>query len=752
MAATGHIAVTCPHCKQELPQEIANQGKSVLSCPACQREFPAPPPRSHWIAAHEATGAATDQNAAVEGALREGPPPAAPEGPPIEFVEVAGSSEPTEPAGEMLDPDGPEVAQMIQEMIREGLRLGASRILLMPMKDRLKVVYRIQDAVLARGDPPPSMLYPILVRLMTMADLSGCFKVFVGNGERKLRTSFKPARHGVSATIEIAQDASVAEVCRARAAKLGYHFVDLDKQQILPVVIDAVPEQVARENEILPVSLEGGTLTIAIDDPRAEDSLDRLRFVLNRPIAVAMAPQGAILAAIDRYYGPSDPEAADVTLWELAQPPSADAETAVPSALQAEQAATAGDDPVVGPFLGLLRAMYRDKMLDLFEELRHGAKLCRSDPETGDLEVVFSHAHVMALLPEEARGYVENKIWALREAIISRLEHFLQRDDVARRVAMSYGLYLACCHLAGGRPASINPVTAIDAWVNFLYAVVTHSFPAIQSNGALLKFVSERPGELSAKIASLLDDNLYVVDPPSSRRWLARLESQTTIDEPVDLDSPPLIHLVELLIAEAAHIGASRMLLLPREDHVEVACRVQNAVYARKTLPLRLLYPLVARLRMLADASGTARMAVGDRQCRLHVVFHCTENGPAARIEITPDEEAIAACKAEDDRLGYPFVDLGDVEVPPTLLRHIPKGIAWKKKVLPLSLEDATLIVAVGAPPKRRRLDELRLVFNRPISVVMAPESEILAAIYRHYHPVEQEQPASPAAVALLRR
>ncbi|HUU21406.1 MAG TPA: hypothetical protein VM389_02620, partial [Phycisphaerae bacterium] len=67
-----------------------------------------------------------------------------------------------------------------------------------------------------------------------------------------------------------------------------------------------------------------------------------------------------------------------------------------------------------------------------------------------------------------------------------------------------------------------------------------------------------------------------------------------------------------------------------------------------------------------------------------------------------------------------------------------------------LSLEEGTLVVALGVPPNPRRLDELRLVFNRSISVVMAPEAEILAAIYRHYHPADAEGPVSPETAALL--
>jgi len=761
MAAGNRVSIACPHCQRKLSPS-ADYAGAVVACPSCQKRFRLPASASPEGPGNEADGPEEEQ---------------------IDFVEVPDSEEGTERLGEMLDPDGAPVVHTVQSMIREGLKLGASRILILPMQDRLKVVYRIQDVVLAGDDPPPEMLYPVLVRLMTMANLSGTIKVRVGKREKRLHAVFKPGRHGLSAIIEIGQDSSVIDNCRARAAKLGYPFVDLGTVEIPPAVVAAVPERVARENRVLPVSLDGEALTVAMADPRSADLLDRLRFLLNRPISVVMAPEGAVLAGIEHCYGPSDPEAADLTLWELAQVPEIPDEAGRPPADglsdARHDAPGAADDPAVRPFLDHLRTLYRDETFRLFEELSRSARLCRRDDpveslrpgpaagpsrpgarrggkppsdaaDSGDLEVVFPQSHVMSLLPDEARRYVEDKIWVLREAILSRLEHFLERDPVARGVAMTYGLYLACCRLAAGRPASVNPASAPDAWINFLYALVVRSFPSIQSNGALLSFVNERADELAAKIGSLLEDASCVVEPASARAWLARLQRQTTTDEPVDFDSPPIVHRLELLVAEAVQAGASRVVLMPRDDLVEVAARVQKAVYRRDGLPLRLLFPVLARLRILADPSGALRLDVGGQPRDLRVVFRCAEQGPAARIEIVPEEGAIGACKAQAARMGHPFVQLEDIEVPAALVRRIPEAVAWKKKVLPLSLDEGTLSVALGVPPTARRLDELRLVFNRPISVVMAPEPEILAAIYRHYHPPGAEGPVSPEAAALL--
>jgi len=662
---------------------------------------------------------------------------------PIDFVEVA-ESPPAEEDTEVLDPEDPQVSRLVQTIISEGLRLGASRVLILPVQERLKVAYRIQDAVYTRKDAPAETLSPLLARLMTMANLSGFIKVVTAGRERRLHVVFKRTRHGLAALLEIAEDDSMADACRAKAAKLGLAFVDLDSRTIPRSVLSLVPEPVAREHHVLPIGLDGGALVLAIGSSLTPETLDRLRFILNRPIALAMAPEGTVLAAIDRYYGPADPETADLMLWELAQ--SAEPPVAGAQALRLEGPVPAAAQPL----LDYLRTLYRDKMLEFFESLRDAAAICRQDSVSGDLEVVFPHAPLTAQMSGSARRYLESKIWMLREAIVSRLEHFLERNPVARRVAMTYSQYLACCQLAENRRVPINPAATPDAWVNFLAALVIRSFPAIDSNGALLHFVNEHLDQISEKLASLVDDPDLAVNPGTIRQQLAELESQTTLDEGIDYDSPPIIHLLELLIAEAVHLRARRVAIVPLADRVEVAYRIQCEAYLRQSLSLRRLYPLLGRLRMVVDLAGEVAITIGQKERHLRVAFHATTHGLAATIDILPDVAAVDACKAQGANAGCEFVNLEETVVPAALFKPIPKTLAWKKSILPLALHEGTLTVVLSAPPAPRRLEELRLIFKRAIAVALAPQDDILAAIYRHYHPATAEPPVTPIARALL--
>ena len=108
-------------------------------------------------------------------------------------------------------------------------------------------------------------------------------------------------------------------VAKAQAEAYGYDFINLDGREISPSVIELVPESVARENMVIPLSIEDDSLLVAVSDPMAVEVLDKLRFILNRDIKVAIAPVDAIQTAINRHYGQSETESVDSMLQEFTE-------------------------------------------------------------------------------------------------------------------------------------------------------------------------------------------------------------------------------------------------------------------------------------------------------------------------------------------------------------------------------------------------------------------------------------------------
>ncbi|MCH8048225.1 MAG: type II/IV secretion system protein [Planctomycetes bacterium] len=111
--------------------------------------------------------------------------------------------------------------------------------------------------------------------------------------------------------------AAADEVTRALAQEHDLDFINLDEVVIPPSVVELVPESVARENAILPMAEEEDALRVIVSDPLDLDTFEKLRFILNRKVEIALAPRENILEAINRYYGQIDAESADSMLQEF---------------------------------------------------------------------------------------------------------------------------------------------------------------------------------------------------------------------------------------------------------------------------------------------------------------------------------------------------------------------------------------------------------------------------------------------------
>ena len=111
--------------------------------------------------------------------------------------------------------------------------------------------------------------------------------------------------------------ASPEEVTKALADFNHLPYVDLREHRIADHVIEQVPESIARENTVLPYTIEDGTIRVLIADPFDIEIVEKLRFILNKKIETALAPRTAIVEAINQYYGQVEGESADSMLQEF---------------------------------------------------------------------------------------------------------------------------------------------------------------------------------------------------------------------------------------------------------------------------------------------------------------------------------------------------------------------------------------------------------------------------------------------------
>jgi type IV pilus assembly protein PilB len=106
--------------------------------------------------------------------------------------------------------------------------------------------------------------------------------------------------------------ADANEIMKAKAEHYGMDFVALNEIEIPASIIELVPESLARESVVMPLASQNGAIKVIMHNPLDFETIEKLRFVLNREIEVALAPKEAIVEAINRYYGGSSSETESV--------------------------------------------------------------------------------------------------------------------------------------------------------------------------------------------------------------------------------------------------------------------------------------------------------------------------------------------------------------------------------------------------------------------------------------------------------
>src|SRR5262245_25235662 len=110
---------------------------------------------------------------------------------------------------------------------------------------------------------------------------------------------------------------SLKEIMSAIAEYHNMQFVDLSDIQIPASVVEMVPESVARENTVMPYTHENNALQIVVSNPEDIETLDKLRFILNKDVQPVLADREQINEAINRHYGQTESESVDSLLSEF---------------------------------------------------------------------------------------------------------------------------------------------------------------------------------------------------------------------------------------------------------------------------------------------------------------------------------------------------------------------------------------------------------------------------------------------------
>src|SRR3989338_4330028 len=96
---------------------------------------------------------------------------------------------------------------------------------------------------------------------------------------------------------------SPEQIQKALSVQLGLPFYqEIPGDEIDPILVEKIPINYARENEVIPIVREASRVVVAIANPLEQSVLDDLRIILRSPIQPVIASPIKIKDAINRVY------------------------------------------------------------------------------------------------------------------------------------------------------------------------------------------------------------------------------------------------------------------------------------------------------------------------------------------------------------------------------------------------------------------------------------------------------------------
>jgi type IV pilus assembly protein PilB len=190
----------------------------------------------------------------------------------------------------------------------------------------------------------------------------------------------------------------------------GVPAVDPGKLEVEQEVIDLIPSNIVQKYKIVPVSLDGQTLTIAMVDPSNLFAVDDIRFLTRKNIRVTVATETTIKQAMDRFYDAGT--GVDEVLSEFTD--------------EGVDLIESGEDLDIGELESAAEQAPVVKLVNLVlvDAIRKGASDIHLEPYEKSLRVRY---RIDGVLYEIMRPPLK-----LKNAIVSRLK-IMSRLDIAER-------------------------------------------------------------------------------------------------------------------------------------------------------------------------------------------------------------------------------------------------------------------------------------------------------------------------------
>ncbi|MGE5612585.1 MAG: GspE/PulE family protein [Bacillota bacterium] len=178
----------------------------------------------------------------------------------------------------------------------------------------------------------------------------------------------KAVEHAKSKNLRMGEALQDLKLCsennvyKALAAQHNMEYIDLEKSSVAPNATSLIPDDLIRKHLILPLGQENGKIRVAIHDPLDLETLDILRFRLNKEVRTVLAPKTRIKRVIDDLFNTSASTTIDKTLDKALKSLDATMDKSVDRSIDKSidisgMGEDSGADPTQAPIIKLVSAM-----------------------------------------------------------------------------------------------------------------------------------------------------------------------------------------------------------------------------------------------------------------------------------------------------------------------------------------------------------------------------------------------------------
>src|SRR3989304_262487 len=195
--------------------------------------------------------------------------------------------------------------------------------------------------------------------------------------------------------------ASEMDIVQTISFELGVDSLDLSKAVVDPMAIQLISEKLARKFNLLPISVDGKVLTVAMLDPLDFEALDDIRFATGYKVKPVATTRTELIHAIDIHYSASD-SIAEILVKDLSKEKS---EVEVVVEKEGSDAATLRKESETPPVIRMVNLMISD--------------------------AVKSRASDLHMEPQERRLLIRNRVDGLLNNVME-LPKWIQGSIVSR--------------------------------------------------------------------------------------------------------------------------------------------------------------------------------------------------------------------------------------------------------------------------------------------------------------------------------